>query len=236
VRKTLGILQPGRIGDIIMSLPIAKYYYDRGYKVIWPIGATFIKQFSYAADYIHFIPVRHNDVTDTANWHVQADWILNQFDCDTKLDLLFNMTNTDEATRKWKESGLKFDEYRYNLANVPLDEKWNLSIKRNKQREDDLFDKIVTQEKYVVYQFTGAGFRRTVKIENNGNFQLIEITRLTENSFDWLRIIEGASKLVLLDSSFANLVEQLNMPNDKYFLLRSPDIMTPTLKNKWIMI
>lgn len=233
MKKILGILQPGRIGDIVISLPIAKYYYDKGYKIVWPIASPFIPFLTAAVDYAQFIPVRHNNMVDTANWHLEAENILNSFNCDKVVDLLFNMTDTNKASGEWKNSGMKFDEYRYKISDVPFEEKWNLQINRNEKREQALYNKIVTQEKYVVYQFIGTGFNRPIKLENNGKFQLIEIKSVTNNPFDWLKIIEGASKLILIDSLFANIVEQLNIENKKIFLLRSPDIMTPTLKNKW---
>lgn len=236
MRKTIGILQPGRIGDIIISLPIAKYYYDKGYKIVWPIAAPFISFFTAAVDYAQFIPVRHNNIADTAHWHDTAESILKEFCCDKVFDLLFNMEGTGKASGEWKASGLKFDEYRYKICDVPFTEKWNLKINRNEIREQELYNKLVKQEKYVAYQFEGTAFRRQVELKNNGNFQLIEITRITSNLFDWLKILENSTQLVLIDSSFSNIVEQLNMNNKKYFILRSPDIMTPTLRNEWIKI
>lgn len=233
MKKILGILQPGRMGDIVISLPIAKYYFDMGYKVVWPLASPFIPFFTSAVDYVQFIPVRHSNMADTANWHSEAENILNEFDCDVKLDLLFNMTNTDKASSEWKKSGLKFDEYRYTISNVPFEEKWNLQINRNLKRETELYNSIVKNEKYVVYQFNGAGFSRGIKIENPNNYQLIEIKPITNNPFDWLTVLEKSCSIIVIDSVFANIVEQLNMSNKKYFLLRSPDIMTPKLKNEW---
>jgi len=55
--KNLGIIQPGRLGDIIICLPIAKFYNEQGYKVYWPIFENYIPIFSEAIDYVHFLPV-----------------------------------------------------------------------------------------------------------------------------------------------------------------------------------
>jgi len=236
MKKILGIIQPGRIGDIVISLPIMKYYYDQYFRVVLPVAAPFIPFLTAAVDYVQFIPIRHSTLADTANWHSDAKNILNDFDCNKTFDLLFNMTGTDKASGEWKASGLKFDEYRYKICDVPFKEKWNLQINRNERREQELYDKMIKQDKYVVYQFNGTGFRRQIQIENNGNFQLLEINPVTNNPFDWIKILEGASKLILIDSLFANIVEQLNIPNKKFFLLRSPDIMTPTLKNEWTIL
>jgi hypothetical protein len=56
---------------------------------------------------------------------------------------------------------------------------------------------------------------------------------MTDNIFDWLLILEKANLLILIDSCFANLVEQLNMPNTKIFGFRSEIAFTPVLKNRW---
>ena len=236
MRKTIGINQPGRIGDIVMSLPIAKYYNDKGYKVVWPIAAPFIPFFTAVVDYAQFIPVRHANIADTAHWYNTAEELLKGFDCEKIFKLLYNMEGTGKQSGEWKATGLKFDEYRYQVCDVPFDEKWNLQINRNEKREQELYDRVVKQDKYVVYQFEGTAFRRQIQLENNGNFQMIEITTLTNNPFDWLKVLENASNIVLVDSSFANIVEQLNMPNKKFFILRSPDIMTPTLRNEWKIV
>jgi len=39
--KTCLIIQPGKLGDIIISAPIAKYYHDNGYNIVWPTFSNF---------------------------------------------------------------------------------------------------------------------------------------------------------------------------------------------------
>jgi hypothetical protein len=50
--------------------------------------------------------------------------------------------------------------------------------------------------------------------------QRIEITPHTDNIFDWIKILNGAEAMILIDSVFANLVDQLNLApeSDKYFM------------------
>ena len=239
MNKTLGIIQPGRIGDLIISLPIAKYYHDRGYKVVWPIAAPFVKSFSFAADYVQFIPVRHSHVSDTTEWHKTSEWILNQFDCDKKLDLLFNMTDTEVASRGWKESKLNWDEYRYKLAEVPFDEKWNLVINRNKERELRLYDTVVKQDKYIVAHTQASAVRRTIELSQEilSEYQVVNLTQITDNIFDWTMVLEKAAKLILIDSCFANLVEQLGIGgSNKVLLHKGQDFALPIMRSKWRVV
>jgi hypothetical protein len=67
-------------------------------------------------------------------------------------------------------------------------------------------------------------------------YQIVQITPLTESPFDWIMVLEQASKVVMIDSCFSNLVEQLNLPMEKYLILRSPVPFTPVLKNGWIFL
>ena len=46
--ENVGLIQPRGIGDIVISLPIAKYYADQGYAVHMPIFKPFIESFSSA--------------------------------------------------------------------------------------------------------------------------------------------------------------------------------------------
>ena len=55
-RRTLGLEQTRGIGDIIIALPIAKWYHDRGVKVYWPIDERFFGSFNRAVDYVEFLP------------------------------------------------------------------------------------------------------------------------------------------------------------------------------------
>ncbi len=54
--------------------------------------------------------------------------------------------------------------------------------------------------------------------------------------FYWLKILENADQLFLVDSCIANLTEVMNIKNEKYFLLRSNKKETPLLKSDWIII
>jgi hypothetical protein len=44
-KKKLLLIQPGRFGDIIICLPIAKFYHSLGYSIIWPISEHYTEIF-----------------------------------------------------------------------------------------------------------------------------------------------------------------------------------------------
>lgn len=224
----LGIIQPGKIGDIVILLPVAKFYRDRGYKIIWPVDRRIIKNFIGYVDYVEFKECSF----DCA----EARRICQENFCDKVIDVSFTIPNASiENTRHYLESWLaEFDEYKYHLARVPFGEKWNLSIIRNHAKEEELYNKLVKQPEYMVYQFQGSDIRREIAFKKSDDLQAIEIKPETDSIFDWIKILENAKYLVLIDSSVANLVEQLNLPNKKWFIKRSA--AQPTLKNEWEIV
>lgn len=100
-----------------------------------------------------------------------------------------------------------------------------------------MFDKLVKQEKYMVIHQHGSGVSRKFKLDDaiTKGYQIIEVSEVTDNIFDWLKILENAKALVLIDSAVANLVEQLKIGSNvpKYFGVRSEAPYTPVLLGNW---
>jgi hypothetical protein len=229
--KKLGIIQPGKIGDIIICLPIAKWYSDRGYKVVWPIDNSIINNFIGYVDYVEFLPA-------TFDCNLARQLCHNEH-CNTIIDLSFtipnaNIFNTNNYLNQNSVDAVEFDQYKYRIANVPFEEKWNLQLNRNKDRESELVKRVVYQKDYVVVQWNGSDCRREASFDNPNNYQILEISPLTNSVFDWIYILENAKFLVLIDSSVANLVEQLGLKNKKYLLTRQN--AKPTLKEDWTIL
>jgi hypothetical protein len=65
--------------------------------------------------------------------------------------------------------------------------------------------------------------------------QVIDMYKRSDDEvpLDWLLTLERASKLILIDSCFANLVEQMNLTNDKAVILKNSVAHTPVFKNGW---
>src|SRR5262249_46527398 len=129
---------------------------------------------------------------------------------------------------------MKFDQYKYAVAGVPFEEKWNLQIVRNREREEALFERVVRGKDYVVCHLAGSDFRAALDVQSMaGDRPVIEITSLTDNFFDWLAVIERASLRIMIDSCFSNLTDQLKIPGKKMLLLRSSWELTPVLLGDW---
>lgn len=228
----LGLIQSRGIGDIVIALPIAKYYHERGWQVLWPIDRRFLPSFQAAVDYVEFIPF---DFTPTVDGFLTTpERLLKARGCDKIVPLYSYLKNTTVANPDYFRS-LKFDEYKYAVAGVPFGEKWRLQLKRNRGREQALFDHVVRAKRYVVRQLEGSNCRLSCGDRNAppAADQVIDIQNLTDNIFDWLLVLERASALVLIDSCFANLVDQLGLSAKKTFILRSDVRFTPVLRGEW---
>lgn len=209
--KKACILLPGKIGDIIITLPIAYKIHQEGYEVHWPLWPDIYTHFNKG----HFPYVKFHDICkdNTCNQRikqacVQYGWEL--------LDLSFTNTSSwdNENTKRYLEQDtMSFDQFRYYLANVDFEEKWNLKIERQYDREEKLWDKISPQEKYIFYEYSSSDYcaknvdpRATRKIRS-----VYPYRELTDCVFDYLKIIENAEELILVESCFTNLIDQLHI-------------------------
>lgn len=234
MKKKYCIIQPGHIGDVIICLPIAKKLADQGHEVYWPLWPQFLSHFIKGhINYVKFLKVQGN------NWYQQIYEFCKQNEMEP-IDLVFNLIgcwHNDNTKLFAQQSNIPFDEFKYKLANVNLNEKWNLSINRINDREKSLYDKVVKNEKYVLAHFQSSDVRKEVKLENLNNRKVIEISPITDCVFDWLTIIENADYLIFIDSVFVNLVEQLNFKNKKIYIEKRKGVPNnPVLKNEWRII
>jgi hypothetical protein len=133
---------------------------------------------------------------------------------------------------------LKFDQYKYAVAGVPFKNKQRLAecITRDPVVEAALYDRVVQNPQYIVVHTAGSD--RTLNLDWSDaeaqGYQVVHITEgHTDNAVDWLRVIEGAESLYLIDSCFANLVDGLDIHRDKWFIRRSKMDLTPVLLSDW---
>ncbi|MGH7995346.1 MAG: hypothetical protein ACREFX_03240 [Opitutaceae bacterium] len=229
--QKLGLIQSRGIGDIIIALPIAKWYHDRGVEVHWPIDERFLPTFQPAVDYVRFIPFPFQPTLD--GFVQQPLRRLKAVPCERIVALYSYLSNCPVNNPALFQS-LKFDEYKYAVAGVPFAEKWRLSLKRDVRREQAFYERIVRSEDYIVVHRRGSDVRFETAIPQRfQGCQVIEIEEKTDSIFDWLLVLERARFLLLLDSCFANLVEQLGFGNEKTFVLRSDVRFTPVLRSNW---
>lgn len=228
--KRVGLIQTRGIGDIIIALPIADFFIQQGYDVFWSIDEQVVTAFQQAKPEVNFIAV-----TKGVDWLLKKPLnILQQHDCE-RVIILYSYLKHDEVYDKGLLRSLKFDEYKYAISGVPFSNKWNLILHRDHKRELALHNKLGITKPYICVHLRGTKFKADITLPKpwSDNYQIIEVDKITDNPFDWIYTFENAAKLVFIDSCFSNLVEQLNLTNEKYLILRSVCSLTPVMKNGW---
>ena len=231
VRGKLGLIQSGSIGDIIIGLPIADYYIERGVQVFWPIHEKFVAAFRAVAPQVNFIPIPATAPDPDLDTPAE---LLRAAGCE-QIVVLYSFLVGRKRDYDWYSYSLKFDEYKYAVAAVPFARKWTLNLRRDAEREQSLHRRLNITGPYICAHLSGSDVQVDYQLppEFTGGHKVVMIEPLTDSPFDWIYTLEHASKLLLLDSCFANLVEQLNLPNEKYLVLRSKIHLTPVYKNGW---
>lgn len=241
----IGIIQTRGLGDNIIALPIARWYADRGNDVYWPIDSRWVDAFSYAEPKVTFIPLDHpNPAINPSEVPISFLWnrpieAVRARGCEKLLPLYANVIQNEHLLGL--EPWVKFDEYKYAVSGVPFREKWNLQIRRDHQREHELRQSLGLHGDdrdlpYAIAHLKSTGLRVPLHVASHfaGELRVIEIDERTTNPFDWLGVIEGAAKVICVDSAYCNLIEQLNLGgDDKVLFLRSDIQYTPVLKNGW---
>jgi hypothetical protein len=222
------------MGDIIIALPIAAWYIARGHEVYWAVSSLMVDCLEQAAPYVRFLGV---DVGLLETQRLEYFWLtpkrlLEEAGCDVILPLYMQIEEVADVRLRF---ALKFDEYKYARAKVPFSEKWNLKIERDRGRELVLHKMLGIKRDYIVVHRQGSNFTPSATLPGAWieRFDIVEMTPLTGNPFDWIYTIEHAAKRVMVDSVFSNLTEQLNITGENYLIQRSETRATPVYQNGW---
>lgn len=186
--KRMLLVQPGKVGDILICLPIAKWYADKGYAVEWECPVQYHSLFNYV-DYCTPV-IKRSGVYD--------------YEC----DLSFGINTNSKTHANWikRRSTLNsFVTLKYELAGVPIDKLRELKYTRNEAREKELYDLVVkTNDNYaLVHRSSDYGngidvhHNNVVLFQSYGDYSI----------FDWRLLIERASEIHCIDSSLANFVD-----------------------------
>jgi hypothetical protein len=229
------IIQIQRMGDLIITLPIAAWFIRQGHEVYWPVHEVYYDAIRRVAPDVKFMPLDPDGCTDPLEFLYRRPYaFLSELGCERIIPLNSSLEGADFIDRKLALA-LKFDEYKYAHARVPFTEKWNLQLHRDAEREMALHRRLPITGPYICVHDTASDVSAPVHLPASwlARYQIIQVQELTDSLFDWIYTIERADKLVMIDSSLANLTEQLNIESEKYLIIRSVAAATPVYKNGW---
>ena len=233
-----GIIQSRGLGDIIIALPIAHYYYtEYGDEIYWPICQEFIAHFERHVPWVTWLPC-----TDKTGlfFYEEPMRLLADVGVEDTVYLYQYLSSQPELTDPQLFSILKFDQYKYWTAGVPFLRKWRLKecILRDLEAEDKLLASLDIVGDYCVLHRSGSDCTWEGDLHWLENIKVIDIDQHpTRSIFDWISVLEGASVFIGIDSVMANLVDSMNLDiEEKYWIRRSGWDLTPVLGGSWTMI
>ena len=238
--QRLGIIQSRGLGDIVIGLPIAKYYHTQGWEIHWPICREFITHFYTTCPWINWHPVETD--REGTFFLEQPRKIFQTLSITQELPLYQALTGQPEFMNTPYFQHTKFDQYKYIRAGVPFTNKWRLAecITRDHAREQAVLDRIrqeIGNRPYILIHMQGSDHRASFDdaILPRGDVVAIEINEMTDSIWDWLGAIEQAHAVVLTDSVYSNIVDQMMLLDDesRYFVPRSHIGLTPVLGCHW---
>ncbi|APW37329.1 hypothetical protein RD110_09095 [Rhodoferax koreense] len=232
----IGLIQTRGIGDIVIAAPIAQHFVDQGHEVLWPVDRRFQPFVQAAFPEIRFLAVDTGETGDAtrAYFYDTPAALLQAAGCEQVFCLYSYLSGLDVVNARLAKS-LKFDEYKYAVAGVPFARKWQLRVSRDAAREQALFEWLDIRGPYALLHEFGSNFRLQIELppDITASHQVVRISELSSNPFDWLGVIERASLFACVDSCFANLAEQLDLCARKFLFLRSDIGFTPVFRNNW---
>tara|TARA_Y100000310_G_scaffold86194_1_gene83046 strand:- start:4513 stop:5358 length:846 start_codon:yes stop_codon:yes gene_type:complete len=243
--KNLLITQPGKMGDIILLTPIAKYYYNKGYQIDWPVFSNFVSYFD-SIPYINAIDAestleersyhskkrmpmmkpgsRLSNHDDCLKYFSKVDNLRKENDYDMVLDPCWGFPGQvftelkQRAINEYMHSQKKWITLKYKMCEVPLSERWNLSWKRNDKKEKQLlkFVKEFALKKY------GSEEYSIVHTYDSPLLPKFEVKNPINFSYikgyeiyDWLTVLENSKKIVCVDSCLCHFVETQDSLKEK---------------------
>jgi hypothetical protein len=112
-----------------------------------------------------------------------------------------------------------FDKAFYSQFNLPIETKWEkFYVERNLDREKELFDLLnLKKDEYIfLHEDISRNFKINRDLIQNKHLPIIS-PHQTDNIFDWYTVIENASEIHCICSSFKHLADSLELKSNKLY-------------------
>lgn len=111
---------------------------------------------------------------------------------------------------------LNWERSFYKQMNIDYAERYtNFYIQRDFQAEKQLEDQINLPNEFAFCNTLYSGGEVSIKIKSS--LSKIYLSKITDNIFDWIGVLEKATEIHTIDSSIFHLIKQLDLRCQKYF-------------------
>jgi len=131
-----------------------------------------------------------------------------------------------------------FDQLFYEDHQIPFDDKWNkFHLERDTEREKEVYYDILGLKDDSEFIFLHESNERPINQEIPSNIKIIRPDNMSVGIFDYLFTIEKAKQVHVMNSSFMNLIDCIQLREDGLFYheYSRPNI-NATLKLPWIIL
>ena len=211
------IYQPCGLGDILFIQKIVNYWKDKGFRVIIPV----VYEFEWLNSYIEgveFISWGDSNVKLT-----HKDKLPNeiQFPYKDRYDPYAPSVVTENFVyyNLFATPNGPVMKYKYTIADMSYDD-WSdhLKFKRNEEKENDLYHNVLGLNDGEEYVFVNKTYQTRPhsltydRISSNqsdyGGKKVVELSVMDGYTiFDWLKVIENASEIHMIESSMNYVLE-----------------------------
>lgn len=137
-------------------------------------------------------------------------------------------------------SSCRFDQSFYKQLGIDFQKRWDsFYFERDYAKEEKFFNSLNLPNKYI---FINEDIERKVfltRIENKKDFHYRSNKHLTKNIFDYIKVLENAEEIHLMESSFLFICDSLNLKGKLYihrYARYIPPNFYPSLKNNWTIL
>lgn len=236
--KLVAFVCPGRLGDIVMCLPMAQEFLKSGYGVIWPILGTYIPHFELYFPQITWMELPNDFHQSIAN----SQATIEQYPVAATYHLSYTFAGSEHETAEWFASGLPLDKYRYLNSGFSPMLKYELDnfLKYSVAFDQRAIERLALPNEFVLIHDQSSSHSLNIK-KFDTEFEQVKIDdSLFSSIFDWIPVLRAASKIICIESCISNMVEQLQIKpqhgrdlilKKDYYL--KDDIGLPTYSSDW---
>ena len=264
--KKVIILQPGKLGDLIVSSPIINYYNKNNFDVEWIVFDDFVdffkriknvktKTFDYKLDISYYTNNKNRFgfgekeiFNKTSVFFEKAYEYVKKEKPDLFLDICWGFPGSsrenNEKIFQFYKSNRNWIDMRYFLGKTPLKERWNFSWTRDEEKEEKLLNLIkqFSLKKYgsenfsIIHNYNKN--QKKIRLENQ--IELVPIPGF--QIYDWIKVLENAQQIACVDSSLCNFIEVVSSLREKrkiYLGSEEPhyyEYIRNILLNNWVDI
>ena len=112
----------------------------------------------------------------------------------------------------------EFDKSFYDSVGVPFCERWDsFYFKRNVSTESSVISELDLPEKFGLVHNTSSIGSYDLNIATDIPLIHVRRTKNESSMFDWMGVVDRATEIHCIDSSFIHMVESMNLPTQKLY-------------------